>query len=188
MRVHPARRRQHAAELGTSECPPGDVILCRALVRETSMTVTGENAMASSQEILASPHEAPGGPGQRERWADSLRVLVIAVVVVFHTATAYLRGSVRGLAALHVEAELHHVAVAPQAVRAIILCLVTDPGPSHHWIAWSGPPSAAPDHVTGNPAELPSEQSSDAPPVAVTDRCPQWLTPIFAPGSSPLAG
>ena len=49
--------------------------------------------MASSQEILASPHEAPAGPGQRERWADSLRVLVIAVVVVFHTATAYLGGS-----------------------------------------------------------------------------------------------
>jgi len=49
--------------------------------------------MASSQEILASPHEVPAEPGQRERWADSLRVLVIAVVVVFHTATAYLAGS-----------------------------------------------------------------------------------------------
>ena len=49
--------------------------------------------MASSQKLLASPHEAPAGPGQREHWADSLRVLVIAVVVVFHTATAYLGGS-----------------------------------------------------------------------------------------------
>ncbi len=49
--------------------------------------------MASSHEILASPHEVPAGPGQRERWADNLRVLVIAVVVVWHTATAYLGGS-----------------------------------------------------------------------------------------------
>lgn len=49
--------------------------------------------MASSHEILASPHEIPAGPGQRQRWADNLRVLVIAAVVVFHTATAYLAGS-----------------------------------------------------------------------------------------------
>lgn len=49
--------------------------------------------MASSHEILASPHEIPAGPGQRQRWADNLRVLVIAVVVVWHTATAYLGGS-----------------------------------------------------------------------------------------------
>jgi glucans biosynthesis protein C len=45
--------------------------------------------MASSQEVLASPHEIPAGPGPRERWADNLRVLVITVVVVFHTAWAY---------------------------------------------------------------------------------------------------
>ncbi len=46
--------------------------------------------MASSHEILASPQEIPAEPGQREQWADNLRVLVIAVVVVWHTATAYL--------------------------------------------------------------------------------------------------
>ena len=46
--------------------------------------------MASSQEVLASRHDAAAGPRQRERWADNLRVLVIAVVVVFHTAVAYL--------------------------------------------------------------------------------------------------
>ena len=49
--------------------------------------------MASSYEILASPKESPAGPGQRQHWADNLRVLVIAVVVVWHTATAYLGGS-----------------------------------------------------------------------------------------------
>jgi hypothetical protein len=52
--------------------------------------------MASSHEILASPHETPAEPGQRQRWADNLRVLVIAVVVVWqmwHTATAYLGDS-----------------------------------------------------------------------------------------------
>ena len=49
--------------------------------------------MASSQEVLASPHEVSDALGQRERWADNLRVLVIAVVVVWHTATAYLMGS-----------------------------------------------------------------------------------------------
>ena len=49
--------------------------------------------MASSPEILVSPAESPAGPGQRQRWADNLRVLVIAVVVVWHTATAYLGGS-----------------------------------------------------------------------------------------------
>ncbi len=32
-------------------------------------------------------------PAQRQYWADNLRVLVIAAVVVFHTATAYLGGS-----------------------------------------------------------------------------------------------
>jgi fucose 4-O-acetylase-like acetyltransferase len=49
--------------------------------------------MASSHEILVSSHELSAGPGQRERWADNLRVLVIAVVVVWHTATAYLGDS-----------------------------------------------------------------------------------------------
>jgi fucose 4-O-acetylase-like acetyltransferase len=49
--------------------------------------------MASSPEILASPYEVPAGPGPREHWADNLRVLVIAVVVVWHTATAYLAGA-----------------------------------------------------------------------------------------------
>jgi len=49
--------------------------------------------MASSHETLASPPGIPAGPDQRERWADNLRVLVIAVVVVWHTATAYLGGS-----------------------------------------------------------------------------------------------
>ena len=48
--------------------------------------------MASSQETLASPLETPAEPGQREHWADHLRVLVIAVVVAWHTATAYLGG------------------------------------------------------------------------------------------------
>ena len=49
--------------------------------------------MASSPEILVAPDESPAGPGQRQHWADNLRVLVIAVVVVWHTATAYLGGS-----------------------------------------------------------------------------------------------
>ena len=49
--------------------------------------------MASSREILASPHEVPAGRGQREDWADNLRVLVIAVVVVWHTAAGYLAGA-----------------------------------------------------------------------------------------------
>jgi glucans biosynthesis protein C len=49
--------------------------------------------MASSHKILAPPREVPAGPGPRQRWADNLRVLVIAAVVVFHTATAYLGGS-----------------------------------------------------------------------------------------------
>lgn len=41
--------------------------------------------MNPSGEDLASP-------GQRQHWPDNLRVLVIAAVVVFHTATAYLGG------------------------------------------------------------------------------------------------
>jgi len=49
--------------------------------------------MASSQEVLASPYGVPAGPGRREHWADNLRVLVIAVVVVWHTTSAYLGGS-----------------------------------------------------------------------------------------------
>jgi glucans biosynthesis protein C len=49
--------------------------------------------MASSPEILASPYEVPAGHDQREHWADNLRVLVIAVVVVWHTAAAYLQGA-----------------------------------------------------------------------------------------------
>ena len=49
--------------------------------------------MASSHKVLTSSHEAPAEPGQRQHWADNLRVLVIAVVVVWHTATAYLGGS-----------------------------------------------------------------------------------------------
>jgi len=48
--------------------------------------------MASSQR-LASPVKAPAEPGQRQYWADNLRVLVIAVVVVWHTTSAYLGGS-----------------------------------------------------------------------------------------------
>jgi glucan biosynthesis protein C len=49
--------------------------------------------MASSYEVLVSPHEVPAEPGQWQHWADNLRVLVIAVVVMWHTATAYLGGS-----------------------------------------------------------------------------------------------
>jgi glucan biosynthesis protein C len=49
--------------------------------------------MASSPEILAPPRGIPAGPSPREHWADNLRVLVIAVVVVWHTATAYLAGA-----------------------------------------------------------------------------------------------
>ena len=52
-----------------------------------------ESTMASSHEILVSPEGVPAGPGRRQRWADNLRVLVIAVVVVWHTATAYLGGT-----------------------------------------------------------------------------------------------
>jgi len=57
------------------------------------LVVTGESVMASSQEVLCPPHEIPADPGQRQHWADNLRVLVIAVVVVWHTATAYLGGA-----------------------------------------------------------------------------------------------
>jgi len=57
------------------------------------LAVIEESAMASSHEVLTSPHEIPVGPGERQYWADNLRVLVIAVVVVWHTATAYLGGS-----------------------------------------------------------------------------------------------
>jgi fucose 4-O-acetylase-like acetyltransferase len=57
------------------------------------LAVIEESAMASSHEVLASPHEIPAEPGERQRWADNLRVLVIAVVVVWHSATAYLGGS-----------------------------------------------------------------------------------------------
>ena len=46
--------------------------------------------MASSHEVLVSPHEIPAGPSQRQYWADNLRVLVITVVVVWHTAVVYL--------------------------------------------------------------------------------------------------
>jgi fucose 4-O-acetylase-like acetyltransferase len=49
--------------------------------------------MASSREVFASPHEVPAGPSQRQYWADNLRVLVITVVVVYHTALVYLGGS-----------------------------------------------------------------------------------------------
>jgi hypothetical protein len=64
-----------------------------AVILGIILAVTEESAMTSSHEILASPHEAPAGPGQRQHWADNLRVLVIAVVVVWHTAQAYLGGS-----------------------------------------------------------------------------------------------
>jgi fucose 4-O-acetylase-like acetyltransferase len=57
------------------------------------LAVTEASAMTSSREILASPHELPAGPGQREHWTDNLRVLVIAAVVAWHTAQAYLEGS-----------------------------------------------------------------------------------------------
>jgi Acyltransferase family len=57
------------------------------------LAVTEESAMTSSQEVLASPYEVPAGPGQRQHWADNLRVLVIAAVVVWRTAQAYLEGS-----------------------------------------------------------------------------------------------
>jgi len=49
--------------------------------------------MASSHAVLASPHDVPAGPSQREYWADNLRVLVITVVVVYHTALVYLGGT-----------------------------------------------------------------------------------------------
>jgi glucans biosynthesis protein C len=65
---------------------------CTASVPGTILAVTEENAMTSSPAILAAP-QVPAGPGQRERWADNLRVLVIAAVVVSHTAQAYLGGS-----------------------------------------------------------------------------------------------
>src|SRR5215831_4812560 len=41
----------------------------------------------------ASPRNRPGSrPGPLEHWADNLRMLVIAVVVVWHTALAYYPG------------------------------------------------------------------------------------------------
>jgi fucose 4-O-acetylase-like acetyltransferase len=49
--------------------------------------------MASSHLVLASPHEIPAAPGPREYWADNLRVLVITVVVIYHTALVYLGGT-----------------------------------------------------------------------------------------------
>ncbi len=41
---------------------------------------------------MTASSETPAGPVQRQWWPDNLRVLVIAAVVVFHTATAYLGG------------------------------------------------------------------------------------------------
>jgi glucans biosynthesis protein C len=41
---------------------------------------------------MTASSEAPARPDQRQYWADNLRVLVIAAVVVFHAATAYLGG------------------------------------------------------------------------------------------------
>jgi glucans biosynthesis protein C len=41
---------------------------------------------------MTASSEALAGPDQRQYWADNLRVLVIAAVVVFHAATAYLGG------------------------------------------------------------------------------------------------
>jgi glucans biosynthesis protein C len=43
-------------------------------------------------EVTTSSSETLTGPVERQYWADNLRVLVIAAVVVFHTATAYLGG------------------------------------------------------------------------------------------------
>jgi fucose 4-O-acetylase-like acetyltransferase len=57
------------------------------------LAMSEESAMASSQKALASPGEVPAAPGQRQHWADNLRVLVIAAVVMWHTAQAYLGGS-----------------------------------------------------------------------------------------------
>ncbi len=63
------------------------------MIPEIILALTAENVMASSHEILASPYGSAAAPGPRQHWADNLRVLVIAVVVVWHTATAYLGGS-----------------------------------------------------------------------------------------------
>lgn len=79
--------------MGDSRLPPGDVRHRRAVVPGVILAVTAKSAMASSHQILASPRGIPAGPGPRERWADNLRVLVITVVVVWHTASAYLGGS-----------------------------------------------------------------------------------------------
>ena len=65
----------------------------RVLFSGIILAVTEESIMASSHEVLASSHEVPAGPGPREHWADNLRVLVIAVVVVWHTVIAYLAGT-----------------------------------------------------------------------------------------------
>ena len=72
---------------------PGTFGSAGALAGGTILAVTEESIMASAPEILASPQEVPAGPGPREHWADNLRALVIAVVVVWHTATAYLAGA-----------------------------------------------------------------------------------------------
>jgi len=81
------------ARWGLPRCPPGTFGPAPAVIPGIILAVTEESAMTSSHEILASPHEAPAGPGQRQHWADNLRVLVITVVVVWHTAQAYLGGS-----------------------------------------------------------------------------------------------
>ena len=66
-----------------SHNPSGDL---RARGADLCQPSCGTDVMTASGGALA-------GPEQRQCWADNLRVLVIAAVVVFHTATAYLGGS-----------------------------------------------------------------------------------------------
>jgi len=79
--------------MGTLGRHPGTLGTAGTLAPGAILAVTGGVAMASSPEVLALPREVPAAPDQRQHWADNLRVLVIAVVVIFHTATAYLGGS-----------------------------------------------------------------------------------------------
>jgi glucans biosynthesis protein C len=66
-----------------SDHPPADLVASGA----------GRDRAPSGKDAMTSSGETAAGPVERQCWADNLRVLVIAVVVVWHAATAYLGGT-----------------------------------------------------------------------------------------------
>ncbi len=54
----------------------------------------GDVRASAPKNAVTHPRSRPAAaPVERQYWADNLRVLVIAAVIVFHTATAYLGGT-----------------------------------------------------------------------------------------------